>query len=273
MSILAGEKFELKLLSSSKILLHEECEDNRFGKLIARFNEERVLYNPLIIGKIEDKFILIDGANRFEALRNIGCLSILGQLVDYSSPDVTLKTWYHFVNEMTLDDLVNYCNKNSLKFSECRINSKPENKEQLIVKSSQNQAICISLSNELEEMLSTLSKLNRYYENEFSYARIDSDTDISDVKKLSTEEGLLFIFPEFHKEDIVTISGLKQKLPAGISRHLIPNRVLHIKILIDALMTDEHLERRNEELEKYVQYKIDTKKVRLYREPILIFDE
>lgn len=273
MSILAGEKFELKLLSSGKILLHEECEDNRFSKLIARFNEERVLYNPLIIGKFEDKFILIDGANRFEALRNIGCKSILGQLVDYSSADVTLRSWYHFVSAMKMDDLLNYCNKNSLSYSECGLHEKPESKKQLIVRSSDNRAVCISLSSDLEEMLGILSRLNRYYENEFSYSRIDSDTDISNVKKLSNEEGLLFVFPEFSKNDIVAIAGLKQKLPAGISRHMIPNRVLHIKILIDALLTDEYLEKRNEELEKYVQYKIDTKKVRLYREPILIFDE
>lgn len=273
MSILAGEKFELKLLSSSIVMLHEECEDNRYGKLIARFNEEKVLSNPLIVAKYADKYILIDGANRFEALRNIGCKSILAQLVDYSSKDVTLKSWYHYVNEMNMDDLINYCIKNSLSFTECKTNFKPETKRQLVVKSSQNQAICISLNDELEELLVTLSRLNRYYENEFSYTRIDSDTDILDVKQLSNEEGLLFVFPEFSKEDIIIIAGLKQKLPAGISRHMIPNRVLHIKILIDALMTDVNLDKRNEELEKYVQYKIDTKKVRLYREPILIFDE
>ncbi len=273
MSILAGEKFELMLLQSNIVNLHEECEDNRYGKLMERFNRERVLYNPLIVAKYDDKYILIDGANRFEALRNIGCKSILAQLVDYTSNDVTLKTWYHFVSGMSLDDIINYANSNSLSFTECQTGQKPESTRQLIVKSTSNQAICINLSHSLEEMLKSLSGLNRYYENEFSYARIDSDTDISDVKKLSPDEGLLFVFPEFSKNDIVTIAGLNQKLPAGISRHLIPNRVLHIKILIDALMTDDNLEKRNEELEKYVQYKIDTNKVRLYREPILVFDE
>lgn len=103
--------------------------------------------------------------------------------------------------------------------------------------------------------------------------RIDSDTDVTDINSLSADEGLLFIYPDFSKEDIAAISKLKQKLPAGISRHLIPNRVLHIKILIDALKSSEHLEKRNIELQKYIQFKIDTKKVRLYREPLLIFDE
>jgi hypothetical protein len=273
MSILAGEKFELKLLSSSIVNLHEECEDDRFGRLIARFKEENVLYNPLIVAKNDDNYILIDGANRFEALKNIGCKSILAQLVDYKSNNVVLKSWYHYVIGMTMDDLINYANKNSLGFTDCRTGQLPESTKQLIVRSSTKQAVCISLNSDLEIMLKSLSDLNKYYENEFSYTRIDSDTDLSDVKNLSPEEGLLFIFPDFSKEDIVKIAGLKQKLPAGISRHLIPNRVLHIKILVDALMTDENLDKRNEELEKYVQFKIDTKKVRLYREPILIFDE
>ena len=122
-------------------------------------------------------------------------------------------------------------------------------------------------------MLKSLSLLNRFYGSNYSYMRIDSDTDVTDIKSLSADEGLLFIYPDFSKEDIAAISKLKQKLPAGISRHLIPNRVLHIKILIDALKSSEHLEKRNVELQKYIQFKIDTKKVRLYREPILIFDE
>ncbi|MEO8513591.1 MAG: hypothetical protein ABI543_08530 [Ignavibacteria bacterium] len=273
MSMLAGEKFELKLLPSNIVNLHEECEDNRYGKLMDRFNGEKVLYNPLIVAKYEDKFILIDGANRFEALRNIGCRIILAQLVDYSSTNVVLKSWYHFVSGMSMDDMINYANQNSISYTRWRPGMKPESKEQLVVISTSNDAICLNLSSSLEMMLKSLSILNKYYENEFSYSRIDSDTDISDVKKLSPDEGLLFVFPEFSKSDIVTIAGLNQKLPAGISRHLIPNRVLHIKILIDALMTDEHLDKRNEDLEKYVQFKIDTKKVRLYREPLLVFDE
>ncbi|MBZ0204587.1 MAG: hypothetical protein K8I03_16355 [Ignavibacteria bacterium] len=46
-----------------------------------------------------------------------------------------------------------------------------------------------------------------------------------------------------------------------------------MKILIDAMKTDENLDKRNYDLEQFIQYKIDTKKVRLYKEPILVFDE
>ncbi len=273
MSILAGEKFELKILPSNIVDLHEECEDNRYSKLMNRFNEEKVLYNPLIVARFDKKYILIDGANRFEALKRLECRSILAQLVDYRSPDVKLKSWYHFVSGFNINEFEEYASQNGLKYKKLRQGRKPENKNELVIFSSGGEVVLLTLSNELEIMLSSLSKLSRYYENKFSYTRIDSDTDISDVSSLSPDEGLLFVFPDLEKNDIVKISGLKQKLPAGISRHMIPNRVLHIKILIDALKGDENIDKRNEELEKYVQYKIDTKKVRLYREPILVFDE
>jgi len=275
MSILAGEKFELKLLSSSEILLHEECEDNRYSRLVERFNEEKVLYNPLIVGKLGDSYMLIDGANRFQALNQVGCKAILAQIVDYNSLQVQLKSWYHYVNGMTAAELEDYLDSKNLRYEEWKGKIPMEKLNQIGVFSSEGKAIKIIFPDSLPEFLKALSAFNRFYETEYSYSRIDSDTEISpeNIGELSNEDGLLIIYPDFKKEDIVKISGLNQKLPAGISRHLIPNRVLHIKILIDALRSDENLEKRNEELQKHIQYKIDTKKVRLYREPLLIFDE
>jgi len=275
MSILAGEKFELRLLASSEILLHEECEDNRYGRLVERFNEEKVLYNPLIVGRVENSYMLIDGANRFQALREIGCKAILAQIVDYNSPDVSLRSWYHYVNELTTPELETNLKSNNIEYDKWDGKLPLEKLNHIGVISSNGRMMKIIFAEELPEMLKALSRFNRFYESEYTYARIDSDTDISsgNVSELSPEEGVLIVYPDFKKDDIVKISQLSQKLPAGISRHLIPNRVLHIKILIEALRSDENLDKRNEELQKHIQYKIDTKKVRLYREPLLIFDE
>ena len=56
MSILSGEKFKLRLIPASEILLHEQSEDNRYSKLIERFKKEKELFNPLIVGKYNDKY-------------------------------------------------------------------------------------------------------------------------------------------------------------------------------------------------------------------------
>lgn len=273
MSILAGENFELKLVRASDILLHEECDDNRYIRLVERFDEEKVLFNPLILGRHKEQFVLIDGANRFEALRRTGCKIILAQLVDYNSPEVRLKSWYHFVNGLDLNGLKAFLETAKIDHDSWNSAEGLESFNSVGVVSASGEAIQIKCSTAFSEILITLCKLNKYYESRYSYIRIDSDTDVSDVGRLSQEDGLLFVYPDFKKEHILQIAVSAQKLPAGITRHLIPNRVLHIKILIEALKTDEHLDKRNEELEKFIQYKIDTQKVRLYREPILVFDE
>lgn len=273
MSILAGEKFELKLLPSKAVALHEECEGNRSSRLVDRFKDEHVLYNPLIVAKYNESHILIDGANRFEALKQLGCKAILAQLVDYSSEEVVLKTWYHYVSFMTMAELTEFALSAGLMLKKIQSTKNKASACDLLVYSSEGEAVSVTLDDDLKTMLSQLAAINRYYDEKYSYTRIDSDTDISDVKTLSPDDGLLFVFPCLKKEDIIKIAGFEQKLPAGISRHLIPNRVLHIKILIDALNTDENIDKRNEELQKHIQHKIDSKKVRLYREPILVFDE
>lgn len=277
MSILSGEKFKLRLIPASEVLLHEQSEDKRYVKLIERFKQEKELYNPLIVGKYNDKYILIDGANRFEALKETGCKTILAQIVNYKSSKVRLKSWYHFVNGITFDVLSNFLDKNNFSYKNCRFKSLKEKLSESLnyvgVVSKSGKAICIKFSKKLPEMLKELTLLNKYYESNFSYLRIDSDSNLESLDELSPSDGLLFMYPSFKKQDIVKISQLPEKMPAGITRHLIPNRVLRIKFEIEALKSADNLEQRNAELEKLIEQKIESKKVRLYREPILIFDE
>ena len=277
MSVLSGEKFKLKLIPASEVMLHEQSEDTRYIKLIERFKQEKVLFNPLIVGKFNDNYILIDGANRFRALKESGCLIILAQIVNYKSPKVKLKSWYHFVNIITFHDLEKFLNKNNFEYKTC---SSRLLREKLSVRlnyvgvvSKSGKAMCIRFSKKLPEMLKQFSILNKYYESNFSYTRVDSDANLDNLDDLSPNDGLLFIYPPFKKEDIVKISKVPEKLPAGITRHLIPNRVLRIKFEIESLISADNLEQKNENLGKLVAGKIESKKVRLYREPILIFDE
>ncbi len=277
MSVLSGEKFELKLIPAEQVLLHEQCEDDRFNKLIERFNSEKVLYNPLIIGKFKKKYILIDGANRFEALKRIGCKTILAQLVDYASRTVKLKSWYHFVKGLSMEELISFLENNNLNYGKCRfsrLKKKLNSKFNYIGAADKNgNAVFIKLSKKMPEMLNELCSLNKYYESKFSYVRIDSDTRLDGINHLSAEPGILFIYPAFNKKHIIKIAGLREKLPAGITRHLIPNRVLHIKFEIESMKSGENIEQSNCELQKLIENKIEFKKVRLYREPVLIFDE
>lgn len=273
MLIFLGEKFDLKLLKASDILLHEEVEDNRYTKLYERFKADKVLYNPLIVGRYKKSFVLIDGANRFEALKKIGAKTILAQIVDYKSPALKLKSWYHFVYDMGFNDLKVFLEGSGLKHSKWNIKNRLDKLNYIGVCAPNGRGVKIKLSKKLDEMLKTLCSLNKFYENNFNYTRIDSDADFKNLRQVLPGEGLLFVYPMFPKEHIIKIASGENKVPAGITRHLLPNRVLHIKYEIENLISDENLEERNRELDELIKQKAENKKVRLYKEPILIFDE
>ncbi|MBZ0204586.1 MAG: hypothetical protein K8I03_16350 [Ignavibacteria bacterium] len=209
MSILAREKFELRLLKASDVL---KCEDSGSSRLVERFESEKVLYNPLIVARYDGKFIHIDGANRFEALKKLDCKTILTKLVDYADADVQLRSWYHFVSEFTIQELAIYLNESGLVYHVWNMTEVPNGKNWIGVISTNDEAICNRFTNDLGKMLHALSSLNRYYESGFSYTKIDSGSDINDISSLSPDDVLLIVYPEFRKEDIVKTSGFNQKL-------------------------------------------------------------
>jgi spermidine/putrescine-binding protein len=95
----------------------------------------------------------------------------------------------------------------------------------------------------------------------------------NDLKNYSRKNGILLEFPKFSKKQIVKISKSKDKLPAGISRHILDNRVLHVKYDINKLKDDKNLEGKKRDLDRYLLGKIDNNKVRQYRESVIVFDE
>ncbi|MCX7877455.1 MAG: ParB N-terminal domain-containing protein [Ignavibacteria bacterium] len=269
---IAGEKFSLEILRLNDVLLHEECEDNRYRKLAESFKKDGFLSNPLIVGKAGRKYILLDGANRYQALKITGAKLILAQIVDYRSDKVKLRTWNHFVAGMSENDLRHYVRRENIKITGW------DGKTELDIKSigvviSHGAKFRLHLSRFFTELLQKMCSFSKYYENHFSYNRIDGDISLRKLDKLFDEEGVFFIYPEFGKNHIERIASMKQKLPAGISRHLIPNRVLKLKYDISRLMTNGDLREKNKELEEFVNSKILDRKVRLYKEPVLMFDE
>ena len=84
---------------------------------------------------------------------------------------------------------------------------------------------------------------------------------------------MLFVYPRFQKSHIVRIAKNNLRVPAGITRHLIHNRVLHVRYEVKNLKEVGNLEKKNEAFIKEITAKIDDNKVRQYNESVIIFDE
>ena len=83
----------------------------------------------------------------------------------------------------------------------------------------------------------------------------------------------LVVFPTWSTDSIIESAVTQDLLPAGITRHIIEGRALNVNISLDILQVEWSLEAKAAWLDKWLQTKIERRKVRVYLEPVVVFDD
>lgn len=270
--------FDLELLRLSEIKLHEATENIRLRNIYNRISKSKYLINPVIVGRHDNELILLDGANRYGSLQEIGCKLILAQVLNYRDRSLQLEKWNHLVYDLHLDILIRFCEKNHIEYKKVSYIKGSEllrNKFHHIMASdiSDEHNIIIRLSANFDIMLKQLDAITKLYFKHYHFDRSECDIKFSDLKKFTRKKGTLIEFPNFEKHHIVSIADNGYRLPAGISRHRIVNRVLHVKYEIKKLISEKNIEQKQAELKQLLTDKIDKNKVRQYQESVIVFDE
>ena len=270
--------FDLELIKLTDIKLHEATENIRLRNIYNRLSKSKYLMNPVIVGRHDEDIILLDGANRYGYLKDIGCKLILAQVLDYKKRSLVLEKWNHLVYDFKLDILKKFCKENKLEYTKVRYKAGQEMLKEhfhyiLASDISKDENILIKLPAELDKLLENIDKITKLYFKHYNFDRSECDIDFHDLRKYTRRKGVLIEFPTFHKSHIVKIANNNHRLPAGISKHRINNRVLHVKYEIKKLMSDRNIAAKKEELQKMLIDKIDKNKVRQYQESVIVFDE
>jgi hypothetical protein len=74
-------------------------------------------------------------------------------------------------------------------------------------------------------------------------------------------------------EQVLQIARNGQLLPSGITRFIIPGRVLRLNADLAYLQSDNSLEEKNAWLDELVDSKLSGGKIRYYQEPVYLLDE
>ncbi len=270
--------FNIDLLKIAEIKLHESTEFNRLRNIYDRIAGSKYLLNPVIVGKNNNDYILIDGANRLSTLQEIGCRLVISQIIDYNNPRIKLRNWNHLVYKVSIRELCAYCESIGLKWKNVPYAEGYKKISTafnyLLVSEIQNgTSLLFKLDTSYFKLLKQLNDFTKFYFNKFPFDRSEEEIRFTDLRKYSRREGVLVEFPRFSKSQIIKTAGADVKLPAGISRHILDNRVLHVRYDINKLRDEEGLERKRKELDAYLLSKIDNNKVRQYRESVIVFDE
>jgi hypothetical protein len=81
------------------------------------------------------------------------------------------------------------------------------------------------------------------------------------------------VFPRFTKEDILCIARSRRKLPAGITRHLVPKRALRVNLPLDFLSRNGSVDGLNRDLAHFIMERVRRGSIRFYSESTFSFDE
>lgn len=270
--------FQLDLLKISEIKLHETTETYRLRNIYQRIATSKFLMNPVIVGKYKDDYILLDGANRLASLKEIGCKLVLAQIIDYLDPKIKLRKWNHLVYNLDFTRILKYLTDNKFKhqyisYREGEKKLKEGFNYVMATDIGTNESIVIRLSKNLFQRIKEINLLTKSYFNKYPFDRSEEEIKFYDLVKYSRKKGILFEFPSFTKEQVIRVAKDSAKIPAGITRHILNNRVLHLRYEISMLKSDDNLTKKREILNNYLTSKIDNNKVRQYRESVIIFDE
>ncbi len=100
---------DLHILPADALRPHEHHEDRRAAPLAEALRREGILRNPPIVLRLsghEERYIVLDGANRTTAFQQLGFKYVLAQVVHPGDNQVGVETWNHAVLNITEDELL-----------------------------------------------------------------------------------------------------------------------------------------------------------------------
>jgi hypothetical protein len=269
----------LQFVATSDLVLHEQHDASRTAPLSERLQNDGFLKNPPVVAPIpgDGRFVVLDGANRSTALARLGMPHVVVQIVDYEDPDLVLDSWHHLVAEIPPDefaaaiqsipnialdptDLLSaraaLARRHALAYLVC------PNGDVLIVGGAGDLHGRAALLNSLVDVYRYRSRIYRVSTDQLDY-----------LKPYYRNVIALVVFPRYVPAEIIELARSGAKLPAGITRHIIPRRALRLNVPLTKLVENKTLAEKNDWLQAWLRKKLADKEIRFYEESTWLFDE
>ncbi len=271
-----GNPLSLHVVPVERVLPHEHFDPERVGDLAERLETAETLVNPPVVVEWGGYYIILDGATRTTAFKQLGYPHIVVQVVSAEDEHLLLHTWYHALCGPKPQNLLSHLqDRESYKilpatgYSLANGEIYPRVICSLHFLDEQNYFIQHSMH------VDRLTALNEFVADYTEIAKIERtlNTDKSELANEVKDLTALVIFPQFSIKDVLLAAADGQLLPAGITRFVIPGRVLRLHADLEYLRSAESLARKNAWLDRLLADKMTRRRVRYYQEPVFLLDE
>jgi hypothetical protein len=271
----------LAFLPVECLIIHEWHDSQRTPPLIERIRTSGVFRNPPIVCPLADgsnRYMVLDGANRTTAVRQMNFPHILVQIVKPDDPGLNLENWNHVIwglsplyflvgiRDLPEVNLVPSDNGAEVPdlWGDCglAVVQLPGGKLYTVCTSSGKLVKRIALLNAIVDSYKNRAFLDRTHEQ-----RVDR------FERIHPDLTGLVVFPQLDLRHVLRLAGEGYLLPAGITRFTVSPRALHLNYPLEELSGDKPVEEKNAALQRWLQDRIARKGVRYYAEATVLFDE
>ena len=267
----------LRIVHSSDVIVHEAVDPKRVERLAQRLQSDGVLKSPVVVAEAGGQYVVLDGATRVSALRELGIRDVLVQIIDYHAPNIQLYAWFHVIVGMPKEELLKGIG--DLEGIEIKAMDLQLARSALSLRSilcylvlQDGSILAAKGGMNLEAQAALLNDIVDLYKGRAEVYRVTSD-EIEDLLEEYPELTAAIVFPCYSRGEIMRISLNRVKLPMGVTRHIISGRALGLNVDLVMLDSDIPLEQKNIWLQGLIRRKIKDKRIRFYQEPVFRFDE
>jgi hypothetical protein len=281
---LASHLPDLRFVPTETILPHEQPDSTRLEPLVRKIREQSVLKNPPIVatldadGKGSVRYVVLDGANRATAARAAGFPHMLVQVVPYDHEHVRLLTWNHALShyphaemQQALDGTPGLSSRPTEPLHARAVLARRE--ALAWIQFEDGAVLTLHGGRDIRERNALLNVVVDGYRDHGKFYRVENDS-FEAAKRRHPDVTALVAFPHFERAEILELAHAGDRLPAGITRHLVRWRALRLNVPIEQLADERHsLEDKNRWLGDWLREKLATRQVRFYEESTVLFDE
>lgn len=278
-----SETLDLEVVPIEQVVPHEYIDMKRVNRLMEQLEKDSRLVNPPITTYWKGRYIILDGATRYSSLQRLGYPYAIVQVVDKDQAGFELHTWYHAISaEGEAAD--------GLQFE--KLGERLTSIEGLILRDiSADEAqgalqaprsLCYFIDRSgrmtLAEAAAGASKLavmnaivNTY--NEWGVVERTLLTDIDRLLAQFPRLVAVAVYPQFQPEDVFDAAAAGDLLPAGLTRFVIPGRILRLNADLVRLKSNEPLAEKRAWFDEFLAGKLSRSRLRVYQEPVVLLDE
>jgi hypothetical protein len=267
----------LRVVPLARVILHEGLDPKRVERIASSLQLKEELRNPIIVVEDNDDYIVLDGASRSTALKQMDIPHALVQIVSFDEPHIELATWHHILSDFDGQQLLQTARQiPDLSISECsdRDLSKSLYYHDALfgLRLSSGEAFTFSSDADPRSQLSQLNQVVNAYRGVATVQR-SIHMRLDEITEQFPDYKVIVFFPVFSLADVLHAARNQVKLPMGITRHVIGGRALGLNIPLAFLASDSSLEEKNAWLENWIEERMRGNVVRLYAEPTFIFED